>query len=85
MVLPQPLHSHEVTLITPECETPGCRVAGDQHTMIRCRKCSAWFCSEHIAADSEVTLLRPAPWILNLAYYEGICSACQQVRQQTRN
>ena len=53
--------------------------------MVRCRECSAWFCSEHIAADAEVTLVRPAPRILALAYYEGICSACQQERQQTHH
>jgi hypothetical protein len=85
MVLPQPPQSHEVTLITPECEAPGCSVSGDQYTMIRCRKCSAWFCSEHIDADAGVTLVRPAPRILTLAYYEGICSVCKQERQQTHH
>ncbi len=32
------------TLLTPECDAPGCSVAGDQYTMIRCRGCGAWFC-----------------------------------------
>jgi hypothetical protein len=83
MVLPQPLHSSVATLITPECEAHGCGVSGDQYTMIRCRECSAWFCSEHIAADAGVTLIRPAPRVLGLAYYQGICLACQQERQRT--
>ncbi len=37
------------TLLTPECDAPGCSVAGDQYTMIRCRGCGAWFCPDHIA------------------------------------
>jgi hypothetical protein len=85
MVLPQPQHAPAATLITPECEAPGCRVSGDQYTMIRCRACSAWFCSEHIAAEAGVMLVRPAPRILSLSYYEGMCLACQKERQQTHH
>jgi hypothetical protein len=83
MVLPQPQHATTPVLITPECEAPGCHVSGDQYTMVRCRGCSAWFCSEHIAAEVPVTLIRPAPRVLGLSYYQGICLACQQERQQT--
>ena len=86
MVLPQSHHASAATLITPECEAPGCSVSGDQYTMVRCRGCGAWFCSEHIAAEEGVTLVRPARRVLrNLAYYEGICLACQQERQPTHH
>ncbi|PWT78588.1 MAG: hypothetical protein C5B60_00925 [Chloroflexi bacterium] len=84
MALPQPFHSPSTTLITPECEAPGCHVAGDQYTMVRCSSCGGWFCAEHIAVEEGVTLVRPAPRVLKyLAYYQGICSACQQECQQT--
>jgi hypothetical protein len=53
--------------------------------MIRCRVCYAWFCSEHIAAEVDVTLIRPAPRVLGLAYYQGICLACEQERQRSRH
>ncbi|MGO8948030.1 MAG: hypothetical protein ACLQUY_10285 [Ktedonobacterales bacterium] len=35
MTLPQSLRSPTATLITPECEALGCRVAGDQYTLVR--------------------------------------------------
>jgi hypothetical protein len=86
MVLPESFHATAATLITPECEAPGCSVSGDRYTMVRCRGCSAWFCSEHIAAEEGVTLIRPAPRVLqSLAYYQGICRACQVQRQQTHH
>jgi len=70
------------TLLTPECDAPGCSVAGDQYTMIRCRSCGAWFCPDHIAAAEGVTLVRPPdPAPRGLAYYQGRCVTCQQARQ----
>jgi len=34
--------------------------------------------------EEAVTLVRPAPRVLkDLAYYQGICSACHQEYQQT--
>ena len=84
MVLPQSFHSAEATLITAECEAPGCTVSGDQYTMVRCRRCVAWFCPEHIAADEGVTLVHSARRALSgLAYYQGLCVPCQQARQRT--
>lgn len=78
-------HGPGPTLITPECDAPGCGVAGDQYTMIRCRGCGAWFCPEHVAAEEGVTLVRPASRALSgLAFYQGICVPCQQARQQAR-
>jgi hypothetical protein len=86
MALSPLFHSPGTTLITPECSGPGCHITGDQYTMIRCRRCSAWFCSEHIAAQEEVTLVRPAPRVLSdLAYYQGICVACWQAGQRTHS
>ena len=74
------------TLLTPECDAPGCSVAGDQYTMIRCRGCGAWFCPDHIAAAEGVTLVRPpAPAPRGLAYYQGRCVFCQQARQVTHH
>jgi hypothetical protein len=86
MTLPQSFHSSATTLITPDCEAPGCSVAGDQYTMVRCRGCGAWFCPDHIAAQEAVTLVHPAPRALQgLAYYQGICVPCQQARQRTHH
>lgn len=71
--LPAPL------LITPECHAPGCGVTGDQYTMVRCRRCGAWFCSEHIAAAEGAILVRLGSSALSdLAYYQGICVPCHQ-------
>jgi hypothetical protein len=84
MTFPYALHSPGITLITPECEAPGCSVDGDQYTMVRCRACCGWFCPEHIAAQEGVTLVRPAPRALrNLAYYQGMCEPCHQAHQRT--
>jgi hypothetical protein len=74
------------TLITPECDAPGCDVAGDQYTMVRCRGCGAWFCPEHIAGEEGVTLVRPRGRALSgLAYYQGSCVPCLQARQRIRH
>jgi hypothetical protein len=74
------------TLITPECDAPGCDVAGDQYTMVRCRGCGAWFCPEHIAGEEGVTLVHPIGRALSgLAYYQGSCVPCQQARQRTHH
>jgi hypothetical protein len=74
------------TLITPECDAPGCDVAGDQYTMVRCRGCGAWFCAKHIAAEEGVTLVRSArPTLSGLAYYLGLCVPCRQVRERTHH
>ena len=74
------------TLITPECDAPGCDVAGDQYTMVRCRGCGAWFCSEHIDGEEGVTLVRPRGRALSgLAYYQGICIPCRQAHERTHH
>jgi hypothetical protein len=79
-------HSPGPTLITPECDASGCGVAGDQNTMVRCRRCAAWFCPEHIDAAEGVTLIRPIRLALGgLAYYQGICVPCQQAHQRTQH
>lgn len=65
------------TLITPACDVPGCTVAGDQYTMVRCRTCGAWVCPQHIAPEEGVTLRhygRHAP--RDLQYYQGLCVRC---------
>jgi hypothetical protein len=81
MTTPQVPHSPAAILLTPECEAPGCYVAGDQYTMVRCRACAGWFCTDHIDAQEGVTLVRPVPRVLkDLAYYEGICLACRHER-----
>jgi hypothetical protein len=65
-------------LFTLECETSGCHVAGDQYTMVRCRGCGGWFCTDHIDAQESVTLIYLAPRALkDLAYYQGVCQTCQ--------
>ena len=81
MTTPQVPHSSAAILLTPECEAPGCHAAGDQYTMVRCRGCGGWFCTDHIDAQEGVTLVHPVPRVLkDLAYYQGICLACRQGR-----
>jgi hypothetical protein len=74
--LPAPL------LITPECGVPGCSVVGDQYTMVRCRRCGAWFCQDHIDAAAGARLVRLGSSALrDLTYYEGLCVACHQAHK----
>jgi hypothetical protein len=86
MTFPQALHSPAITLITPECDAPGCSISGDQYTMVHCGGCGGWFCPEHIAAQEGVTLVRPAPRALrHLAYYQGLCGPCQREQPRTHH
>ena len=81
MTTPQVPHASTAILLTPEREAPGCHVAGDQYTMVRCRGCGGWFCTDHIDAQESVTLVHPAPRVLRgLAYYQGICTVCRRGR-----
>jgi hypothetical protein len=87
MALALSVHGHgnesSPVLITPECDAPGCGVAGDQYTMVRCRGCGGWFCVKHIAAAEGVTLVRTVRRALNgLAYYQGSCVPCLQARER---
>jgi hypothetical protein len=85
MAMPQhAFHSPAITLMTPECGTPGCNVAGDQYTMVHCRECKEWFCPDHIAAEEGVKLVCPSPRsLLSLRYYEGSCVPCQQAHSRS--
>ena len=77
MTTPQLPHLPAAMLLTPECGAPGCHVAGDQFTMVRCRGCGGWFCTDHIAQE-DVTLIYLAPRVLkDLAYYQGMCQTCR--------
>jgi hypothetical protein len=86
-MLQQPLHTGaSITLLTPECEAPGCHIAGDQFTMVRCCRCKSWFCPDHIAAEEGITLERSDPRALvAFTYYQGLCVPCQQVERRTRH
>lgn len=67
------------TLIIPRCQAHGCSVAGDQYTMVRCRKCDGWYCSDHIAIHETVRLITVAAGpAKGLSYYVGICARCQR-------
>jgi hypothetical protein len=86
MTFPQSLHVPATTLMTPECEAPGCSVASDQYTMVRCRGCGGWFCPEHIDAQEGVRLVRPVVRALHgLAFYQGVCVPCHQADQRTHH
>jgi hypothetical protein len=78
-------YSSAPMLITPECDTPGCSIAGDQYTMVRCRRCGGWFCPEHIDAAAGARLVRPgrlgSSALRDLAYYQGICVPCHQAHE----
>jgi hypothetical protein len=63
--------------IAPECHVPACRRAGDQYTMVKCRSCDQWFCSEHL--HSQDTIRRSSIMDIGLpgfAYYLGLCAEC---------
>ena len=86
MTLPQPSQQTVPILLTPECEAPGCHVAGDQYTMVRCEACGSWFCPNHIVKEEGVKLVHTSPRILRgLAFYQGICSACRREPQQSHH
>jgi len=79
-------HGPAPTLISPECDSPGCSMAGDQYTMVRCRTCGAWFCPRHVASAEAVTLVRTVALELGgLSYYQGSCVPCQQARRQNQH
>jgi hypothetical protein len=65
-------------ILTSECGAPGCRVTGDQYTMVSCRACGHWFCADHIDAASGATLVRLGAALSGLAYYRGLCASCRR-------
>jgi hypothetical protein len=71
------------TVITPECHARGCSVSGDQYTMVRCRRCDAWFCPDHIDPAEGVRLVthHRAP-LVGLTVYIGICRTCRTCQHQ---
>jgi hypothetical protein len=73
-------------LITPECHARGCTADGDQYMMVRCGRCGAWYCPQHIQADEGIRVLttRSSP-VQGLSYYVGICVRCYQARQNLRH
>lgn len=69
-------------LIVPGCQSHGCNVAGDQYSMVLCRKCRRWFCAEHIDADEGVTLRSAdSPSLRGLSYYQGRCLECRKPKR----
>ena len=65
-------------LISPECHAAECHNSGDQYTMIKCRNCEQWYCSEHV--DMQETALQVKtvdPVLHGLAYYVGLCLGCR--------
>lgn len=73
-------------LITPECGSAGCNVTGDQYTMVRCRACGHWVCTEHTAAEEHVELRKAGNLEgASVAYYQGLCRACYSTRAQLRH
>ena len=66
-------------LIVPGCHARGCDVAGDQYSMVLCRKCRQWFCAAHIDTHEGVHLLSAdSPGLRGLAYYQGLCLRCRK-------
>jgi hypothetical protein len=71
--------------IAPECHVPGCRQAGDQFTMVKCRYCDHWFCAEHL--NSRDTIRRSSiveTGLRGLSYYIGVCADCSEKQAQKR-
>lgn len=65
-------------VIAPECHADGCHHDGDQYTMVKCRACDHWFCTEHL--DSQDTIRRIAimeTGLPGLNYYLGLCATCR--------
>jgi hypothetical protein len=44
--------------------------------MVRCRRCTQWFCPQHIDPEAGVRLRRFAISLDDLLYYEGVCAPC---------
>jgi hypothetical protein len=71
--------------IAPECHAPGCHHDGDQYTMVKCRSCDHWFCTEHL--DSQDTIRRISiveTGLPGLSYYLGLCTTCRGTQVQRR-
>jgi hypothetical protein len=70
-------------VITPECHAHGCSISGDQYTMVRCRRCDAWFCPDHIDPAEGVRLIthHSAP-LVGVAFYIGMCQTCRRRAQK---
>lgn len=66
-------------LVLPGCHARGCDVAGDQYSMVLCRKCRQWFCAKHIDTDEGVQMRSAdSPRLRGLLYYEGRCQHCRK-------
>ena len=71
--------------IAPECHEPGCRRAGDQYTMVKCRMCDHWFCAEHL--HTQDTIRRSSIMDIGIpgfAYYLGLCAGCGEKQANRR-
>jgi hypothetical protein len=53
--------------------------------MVRCRRCDAWFCPDHIDPAEGVRLVthQCAP-LVGVAFYIGTCQTCQRQRHAQR-
>lgn len=72
-------------VIAPECHADGCHHDGDQYTMVKCRSCDHWFCTEHL--DSQDTIRRVSmveTGLPGLTYYQGLCATCRGQHAQQR-
>jgi hypothetical protein len=71
-------------LIAPECHAADCQHAGDQYTMIKCRCCEQWYCSDHVDTQETVQLVKTVDRAFQgLSYYMGLCLGCRgEMRQQ---
>jgi hypothetical protein len=68
-------------LILPGCHARGCEAAGDQYSMVLCRKCHEWFCAEHIDTHVGVELRSAdSPRLRGLSYYQGLCLHCRKAK-----
>ncbi len=78
------LRRSKPVLIAPECHAPDCHHAGDQYTMVKCRSCEQWFCSDHVDTEETVQLVKTVDRAFQgLSYYAGLCLACHgEIRQQ---
>ena len=71
-------------LIAPECHVSDCHHGGDQYTMVKCRCCEQWYCSDHVDMQETVRQVRTVDPVLHgLSYYVGLClGCCGAIRQQ---
>jgi hypothetical protein len=73
------------TIIVPECHASDCHHDGDQYTMVKCRNCDQWYCTDHIVMQEGAHQIKSVdPALHGVTYYLGLCLGCLGSERQQR-